>query len=1535
MSNGMRPVMITREVSHLLRRGWCLLFALVVFASMLSTSPAWAARKCEDGSTAGSGNVCPEDDPPYDDAGFVSQAIPSGMQTGQSATVSVTFQNLGNKTWPSGSAYQLGSVNPQGNTTWGLSRVNLPNAVSPGQSATLSFNIIAPSTAGAYNFQWQMVHGSTWFGAASTNATIQVTAPPTDQAEFVSQSVPSTLVAGQSASVTVQMRNSGTTTWTSGSNYRLGSYNPLDNTTWGMSRVGLPGDVAPGQVASFTFNVTAPSNAGSYNFQWQMVHDGVAWFGAPSTNATIQVTAPPTDQAEFVGQSVPSTLVAGQSASVTVQMRNSGTTTWTSGSNYRLGSYNPLENTTWGMSRVGLPGDVAPGQVANFTFNVTAPSNAGSYNFQWQMVHDGVAWFGAPSTNATIQVTAQATDQAAFVSQSVPSTLVAGQSASVTVQMRNTGTTTWTSGSNYRLGSYNPLDNTTWGMGRVELPGDVAPGQAVSFTFNVTAPGNAGNYSFQWQMVRDGVAWFGDASANASIAVTSASAPSDPPPASPADAYSRVEEIIYHDNTAKWVLGQVAKRSIDGIEAEATTFDQTTAVPITTSEYGKLKQTLAYNADGTLASATDGNGNTTTYGAWKRGVPQSIAFADGTSKSAVVDDHGWITSVTDENGYQTQQTYDAMGRLASIVWPASDVVAWSTTSQVFEPVAADEYGIASGHWRQTVATGNARKVTYFDALWRPLLTREYDIADEAGTTRFTRFAYDHEGRVLFASYPGTTSTLSTGIWTEYDALGRQTSMTQDSEQGTLTTLTEYLSGFQTRVTDPRGLQTTTRYMAYDKPSTDWPVAISQPEGAVTEIARDRFGKPLSITRRDAQGSIWLTRRYVYAWDQTLCKSIEPEAGASMYFNDAAGNLSWSASGISAPSTTDCNFDVAQASGRVVSRSYDARNRLLTLNFPDGHGNQTWSYTPDGLPATVAVSNPNVTDPVTTIYQYNRRRLLLHESATIAGMTLGLGYAYDGNGALSSQTYPSGLTVNYAPNALGQPTQAGNFASGVVYYPNGAIKQFTYGNGITHTLTQNGRQLPARSTDGTALDLAYQFDANGNVAQITDYVNGHQNRSMAYDGLDRLTQATSSMFGTASYGYDALNNLIRVQVNGGSGARDQAYCYDAQWHLTNVKTSNCNGPTVVGLSYDAQGNLSNKNGQLYSFDYGNRLRDVPGKEWYAYDGLGRRVLSCTSAACAYQQYSQAGQPLYAHDNRSSQQFERIYLGWSLVAIREASIGGGAATIEYQHTDALGSPIAVTDAAGAVIQTSDYEPYGKLLNRPLTDGPGFTGHVQDGSTGLAYMQQRYYDPSLGRFLSTDAVTAFDNASDAFNRYWYANNNPFTLKDPDGRLAGTEKEKKDPDQLPPVTNGPRVTVTAPRPMPSGYSSVQSMNTMVVYAPRSVPMEIPWSGLGGGISTAAGAWFAAPFLFLFAPNPCPDGHCGDLTMLSNYPPGFWSGDAGAAEWGIRNGYGAKGGKDKFHRGVKEHTPGARGDHDFGVNPDTGEVVDQNGEPVGNLNDE
>lgn len=337
----------------------------------------------------------------------------------------------------------------------------------------------------------------------------------------------------------------------------------------------------------------------------------------------------------------------------------------------------------------------------------------------------------------------------------------------------------------------------------------------------------------------------------------------------------KTDAVEYHNDLSKWVLWQVKRTQTNGVESLRTDFDTTTALPIRTYKFGKVEQTLSYNTDGTVATVSDGRDGvggaetTITLSNWKRGIPQTIQHPAtqeapaGTIESAVVNADGTLASVTDENGSKTCYGYDAMGRLTSITHPSEstagvcDTSTWTITTQTFAPVAAAEYGLPAGHWKQTVSTGNARKVTYFDALWRPVVDEAYDNANPAATRGITVKRYDVSGRLAFQSYPlgslvSYADTALTGTTTTYDALDRATRIEQHSELGPLVTTTEYLSGFKRRTTNPRQAVTTESFHAFDVPTYDLPVQIDAAEGTPdqvrTVITRDVFGKPLDVAR---------------------------------------------------------------------------------------------------------------------------------------------------------------------------------------------------------------------------------------------------------------------------------------------------------------------------------------------------------------------------------------------------------------------------------------------------------------------------------------------------------------------------------------------------------------------------------------------------------------------------------------------------------------------------------------------------------------
>lgn len=215
--------------------------------------------------------------------------------------------------------------------------------------------------------------------------------------------------------------------------------------------------------------------------------------------------------------------------------------------------------------------------------------------------------------------------------------------------------------------------------------------------------------------------------------------------------------------------------------------------------------------------------------------------------------------------------------------------------------------------------------------------------------------------------------------------------------------------------------------------------------------------------------------------------------------------------------------------------------------------------------------------------------------------------------------------------------------------------------------------------------------------------------------------------------------------------------------------NVNG-SLIRLAYDAQGNATGRGTQGFYFDQGNRLQLALGIANYSYDGWGRRTrVNASSGVTRTQMYGRSGQMLYGKTSQGMSSWDTRYvvLGGKLIA---ESIGQSNV---YVHTDALGSPVARTNAAGGLISRTRYEPYGATAAgaNPGSDGStgiGFTGHVNDAESGLVYMQQRYYDPVAGRFLSVDPVTTDTSTGSSFNRYVYGNNSPYKFKDPDGRFA-----------------------------------------------------------------------------------------------------------------------------------------------------------------------
>jgi hypothetical protein len=328
---------------------------------------------------------------------------------------------------------------------------------------------------------------------------------------------------------------------------------------------------------------------------------------------------------------------------------------------------------------------------------------------------------------------------------------------------------------------------------------------------------------------------------------------------------------------------------------------------------------------------------------------------------------------------------------------------------------------------------------------------------------------------------------------------------------------------------------------------------------------------------------------------------------------------------------------------------------------------TYTYDANGNLDTLTSSSANWD------YDYNAVNALREEKLITGGQTFTLNYGFDTVDRLISVTYPSSQVVSITPNAYGEPEVVGGYASGFSYHPNGSIASMTYGNGRAYSVTQNDRQLPwelkVMNGGSTVAKYTHTYDANANIEAIDDGVNAASyDRLMTYDDLDRLKTA-SGFWGSGSYSYDALGNLLtKIEIGNTADDLNLAYSYNTTTNrLTSINDSI--GTADYAFSYDAYGNVLS-NG-VHSFQYnlaGNLTRTSDLNIDYRYDGHKRRVqeIDNNASQTTYSMYSQSGQLM--HKLKGGVATDYIYAGSLLVAEKSGS------TVDYMYTDLLGSPIA---------------------------------------------------------------------------------------------------------------------------------------------------------------------------------------------------------------------------------------------------------------------
>lgn len=712
----------------------------------------------------------------------------------------------------------------------------------------------------------------------------------------------------------------------------------------------------------------------------------------------------------------------------------------------------------------------------------------------------------------------------------------------------------------------------------------------------------------------------------------------------------KYRKIEYQHDKNNWVLNlpikqYVSSTSIFGSPYKETTFNSK-LLPYQKKTFGRLVSTNTYHADGNLKKITyNGLSRYEQYEDHYRGKARKITMpcattngcntANGSTSNTIVaklevNSDGTTKSVTDFNGHKTSYSYNPIGWLTKIDYAdgkwSDKIISYAKVTSANDGIAGSDIEVSQ--LKQTITQGNFEQKIYRDGLLRPTFTRTRDKANSA-TIRYQRTQYDHENHPTHQFFPSSNASAKTGTVTTYDALGRAIASLRQSDNAT--SRIEYLSGNKQRVTDAENNVTTTTFLAYGSQSYNKPVLIDAPDSDDTSIAYNKFGQVKSIT----QGTV--TEKHLYDGYQQLCKTYRPEIGVTAYGYNAQRQPMWHAEGTNGGHAS-CAASSVPASHKVVL-GYNNLGQLKTENFPDTTPDNTYGYDANGnLESLISGSGSSA---ISWSYLYNSLNQIDKETLSIDGKSFVLDWDYNGLGAVSSLKYPSGRTVGFTPNALGQPTKLSegtiNYASSVKYHPNGQLKELTYGNGIVRkvALDTTGRiDAISDANDGTyQLRLDPSYDQNDNLAGLIDWLDRSNDiDNMSYDGLDRLESADGK-WGAGSYTYDGLGNIKTRSISGSS----ITYHYNTLNRLNNLS-----GAYAYNYTYDTRGSVTHNGRYGLDFNRANQVTTAKGIP-YRYDGHNRRVKKSDD----YSIYSQAGQLLYRQKDNGDKT-DTLYLGKQLIA-----------------------------------------------------------------------------------------------------------------------------------------------------------------------------------------------------------------------------------------------------------------------------------------------
>jgi len=861
----------------------------------------------------------------------------------------------------------------------------------------------------------------------------------------------------------------------------------------------------------------------------------------------------------------------------------------------------------------------------------------------------------------------------------------------------------------------------------------------------------------------------------------------------------------------KYVYGGWQLTRKDGMvyvfgDREGSTNPRAAAVLSIKDRFGNAL-TLARDYSGILTQVTSPNGHRVNF-SYDSGYRITQATDDlGRTTQYAYDIQGRLVMVTDPAGNTEEFTYDSNHNMLSV------------KDRRGNTMVANVYDANSRVTKQTYADGSTMLFAYtLDTSGTKVI--QTDITNQRGVIGRTVFNSDGYPVTLtralgLPQQQVTTLTRNSGsnlLTSTVDALNRTTQYQYDV-LGNLTKLTRADSSILSMAYEPTFNQlasatdanSNTTQINYDNIGN--PVQVLDALGHASHVMLDDAGRPASIT--DAIGNASsityfgpdmsgvtdaLGRRMTRLTDSVgrVTSIFDAQLNKTAIVYDALDRVTnqTDPNGNVLQFTYDGNGNTlthADANNNVTTYTYDGLNRVITKKDALGKM-ESWTYDAAGNAVTHADRKGQVTS-----YAYdaiNRLTGVTFNERTEQYVV--------SPGSLPGSTLPPPLGPTYGTRTLNDGTisntwDAGNRLTQTVDSLNGTISR-TYDllDRITQESTPQGSvgynyDPQGRRTTLTASGqptVSYTYD-NANrltkIQQAAGSINGNvvQAATFGYDDANRRNQLTFPNGIKANYTYDAANQMTNIVYRRSDNTLigDLSYVYDEAGRRTgaggSLASATLPSATTATATYDANNRLTAWNGVSQSYDFnGNLLGD--GSRTFAWDSRDQLTTIGGTVAASFQ-YDAFGRrrqktlsgssSTYLYDGSNFIQKTVNGTPYNLLTGRvdEVFAQYSAAGKSIPLSDALGSTVAETDTTQATVSSISYDPYGVTTSTGVDtqNRQRYTGREEDG-TGLYFYRARYYNPSVGRFVSEDPIGW---SSGQPNNYGYVDGNPVSRIDPFG--------------------------------------------------------------------------------------------------------------------------------------------------------------------------